>query len=292
MTWLVVGASGQLGRSVCKVLEKKGTGFVPWNRENGSISVEEFVSSYVGLIKPKVVINCAAWTDVDGAESNEMGALLINAESVGYLVKAAKSVGTTFAHVSTNYVFSGISDSPWNTSDQKQPLSAYGRSKAKGEDLIQDIYPENSYIFRTAWLYSPIGKNFAKTMARLAIKSDKEIMVVDDQIGQPTSANDLAEQIVSSIEVGLKPGIYHATNSGEATWNEFAKEIFKLIGEDSNRVVPMCSTELKRPAPRPAYSVLSHDCWENTGVKPMRNWREALKVQIEDIKAAVIAEGI
>ena len=129
-------------------------------------------------------------------------------------------------------------------------------------------------------------------MVRLALKNKELVRVVNDQIGQPTSALDLAEQMVLSIEKHLKPGIYHATNSGQATWNDFAKEIFRFVGENTDRVLPMSSSELSRPAPRPSYSVLSHVCWENSGVKPMRDWREALAEQIVEIKSAVMAEGI
>lgn len=292
MAWLVIGASGQLGKSVCNVLEYRDIDYVVWNRENSDISSENYVDTYVDLMKPKAIINCAAWTDVDLAEDKEMEALKINGEAVGYLAKAAKSVDAVFAHVSTDYVFSGMKSSPWNVNDGKQPISAYGRSKAKGEELIQEIYPDNSLVFRTAWLYSPYGKNFTKTMMRLALKNNDEVRVVNDQVGQPTSAADLAEQMVLSLEKGLKPGIYHATNLGEATWNEFAKEIFRLVGENPRRVKAISSAEFKRPAPRPKYSVLSHNCWENSGVKPMRDWKEALMDSIERIKAAVISEGI
>ena len=292
MTWLIVGASGQLGKSVCNVLDNKDIELVVWNQENSDISNENYVDLFVNLIKPKAIINCAAWTDVDLAEDKELEAYKINGEAVGYLAKAAKSVGAIFAHVSTDYVFSGVSSSPWNVNDEKQPLSAYGRSKAKGEDLIQEIYPDNSLVFRTAWLYSPYGKNFAKTMMRLALKNNDEVRVVNDQVGQPTSASDLAEQIVLSLEKGMQPGIYHATNSGEASWNVFAKEIFRLIGENPERVKPLSSAELKRNAPRPNYSVLNHDCWKNTGIKPMRDWKDALMDSIENIQATVITEGI
>ena len=261
MTWLVVGASGQLGKSVCEVLEERGIDFVRWNRENGSVSLEGFVSTYVNEIKPKVIINCTAWTDVDGAEANESGAKLVNADAVGYLATAAKACGAVFAHVSTDYVFSGVGTSPWGEDIIKQPLSAYGRTKAQGEDLVSQIYPDRSYIFRTAWLYSAYGKNFAKTIVKLALKDEAEVSVVTDQIGQPTFAGDLALQIVDSIQREIPFGIYHATNCGQASWFEFAQEIFRLVGADVARVKPVGSDAFSRPAKRPAYSVLGHDGW-------------------------------
>ena len=291
MTWLVVGASGQLGKSVCEVLEERGIDFVRWNRENGSVSFEGFVSTYVNEIKPKVIINCTAWTDVDGAEANEPGAKLVNAEAVGYLATAAKACGAVFAHVSTDYVFSGVSTSPWGEDGIKQPLSAYGRTKAQGEDLVVQIYPDRSYIFRTAWLYSEYGKNFAKTIVKLALKGIADVSVVTDQIGQPTFAGDFALQIVDSIVKEIPVGIYHGTNSGQASWFEFAQEIFRLVGADVTRVKPVGSDAFPRPAKRPAYSVLGHDKWVGSGVDEMRDWKIALAEAMPAIVSSVKAEG-
>ena len=291
MTWLVVAASGQLGKSVCEVLEERRIDFVRWNRENGSVSLEGFVSTYVGKIQPKVIINCAAWTDVDGAEANELGAKFVNADAVGYLATAAKACGAVFAHVSTDYVFSGVGTSPWIEDGIKQPLSAYGRTKAQGEDLVAQIYPDRSYIFRTAWLYSAYGKNFATTMVKLALKDEVQVSVVTDQIGQPTFARDLAFHIVDSIQREIPFGIYHGTNSAQASWFEFAQEIFRLVGADVARVKPVGSDAFPRPAKRPAYSVLGHDKWVGSGVDEMRSWKIALAEAMPVIVSAVKAGG-
>ena len=291
MTWLVVGASGQLGKSVCEVLEERGIDFVRWNQDNGSVSLEGFVSTYVNEIKPKVIINCTAWTDVDGAEANERGAKLVNADAVGNLVTAAKACGAVFAHVSTDYVFSGVGNSPWSEDGIKQPLSAYGRTKAQGEDLVAEIYPGRSYIFRTAWLYSAHGKNFAKTMVKLASKGEADVLVVTDQVGQPTFARDLALQIVESIQKKIPFGVYHGTNSGQASWFEFAQEIFRLVGADVSRVKPVGSDAFLRSAKRPAYSVLGHDKWVGSGVDEMRDWKISLAEAMPAIVSAVKAEG-
>jgi len=290
MTWLVVGARGQLGKSVCEVLQSRGVDLISWDRNIGSASEKSFVSSFVGKIKPKVIVNCAAWTDVDGAESNEIGAQLINMHAVGYLAKAAKLCDAKFAHVSTDYVFSGQSEVPWREGDEKQPLSVYGRTKAKGEDLINLIYPERSYIFRTAWLYSAYRKNFVKTMGGLAMKESGTVKVVSDQFGQPTFAGDLAVQIVDSVLANIPFGIYHATNSGQASWFEFAREIFRLVGADVSRVEPTGSDLFPRPAKRPVYSVLGHDKWLESGVKGMRNWKIALEYAMPRIVSALKAE--
>ena len=287
MTWIVVGASGQLGKSVSKVLDERGIDFIELNRDRGSISNREFVRKFVVQIQPKVIVNCAAWTDVDGAEVNEEDAKLVNADAVGYLAEAARQCDAIFAHVSTDYVFSGAGNEPWKEDGLRQPLSAYGRTKAAGEDLLFITPGESSYIFRTAWLYSAYGKNFAKTMVRLALQDSAEVSVVTDQIGQPTLAADLANQIVKSVLNGVPFGIYHGTNSGQGSWFEFAQEIFRLVGADVERVKPVTSKAFPRPAKRPAFSVLGHDKWIEAGVAEMRNWKLALAEAMPDIRSAI-----
>ena len=291
MTWLVVGATGQLGKSVSKVLDGRGIDFIELNRDQGSISNQEFVRKFVAQIQPKVIVNCAAWTDVDGAEVSEESAKLVNADAVGYLAEASRNCDAIFAHVSTDYVFSGAGNEPWKEDGLKQPLSAYGRTKAAGEDLLFITPGESSYIFRTAWLYSAYGKNFAKTMARLALKDSAEVNVVTDQVGQPTFAGDLANQMVDSVVQRIPFGIYHGTNSGQTSWFEFAQEIFRLVDADVGRVKPVPSESFPRPAKRPAYSVLGHDKWKDSGVEEMRDWKLALSEAMPTIFSAVKAEG-
>jgi len=204
---------------------------------------------------------------------------------------AAANIGARLIHISTDYVFSGESQKPFEIDDQIDPQSAYGRTKADGEKKVLISYPKNSYVVRTAWLYSGRGKNFAKTMTRLAMNGDGEVRVVNDQVGQPTSAVDLAKQIVD-LGLGLAPaGIYHGTNAGQASWFEFAQEIFSLAGADMNRVVPVSSSEYPRPAKRPSYSVLSHEEWSKTSIAPMRDWKIALASVMPEIISTVNAEG-
>jgi dTDP-4-dehydrorhamnose reductase len=215
----------------------------------------------------------------------------VNGDGAENLALAAKNCGAKLIQVSTDYVFSGESMTPWQIGDAVNPQSAYGRTKADGERRVLSAYAENSSIVRTAWLYSPWGKNFAKTMTRLAINGDGEVRVVSDQMGQPTSATDLATQLV---ELGLSnspAGIHHGTNSGQGTWFEFAQEIFKLVGADTNRVIPVSSSEYPQPAKRPSNSVLSHDGSAKTTVQPMRDWRIALEEAMPAIISAVRAEG-
>jgi dTDP-4-dehydrorhamnose reductase len=265
--------------------------FNAWSSKDLDITQGPIVQDLVSGLSPKVIINCAAWTDVDGAETNEPQAFRVNGDGAENLAMAAKNCGAKLIHVSTDYVFSGEGKTPWQVNDSINPHSAYGRTKANGEERVLSAYPENSSIVRTAWLYSPWGKNFAKTMTRLAINGDGEVRVVNDQMGQPTSAIDLAKQLV---ELGLSnspAGTYHGTNSGQGTWFEFAQEIFKLTGADTNRVLPVSSSEYPRPAKRPSYSVLSHDAWAKTTVQSMRDWRIALEEAMPAIISAVKAEG-
>jgi dTDP-4-dehydrorhamnose reductase len=227
---------------------------------------------------------------VDGAESHEIDASRVNSDGPENLALAAKLPKSKLIHVSTDYVFSGENKTPWQIEDEINPQSAYGRTKALGESRVLASYPENSFVVRTAWLYSPWGKNFAKTMTKLALKGDGEVRVVNDQVGQPTSASDLAQQLVELGESTSPAGIYHGTNSGQATWFEFAQEIFKLSGADVGRVTPVSSSEYPRPAKRPSYSVLSHDAWASTSVKPLSDWRIALAEAMPSIISAVKAE--
>ena len=214
----------------------------------------------------------------------------MNSDGPENLAVAAKLSNSKLIHVSTDYVFSGESQTPWQVADEINPQSAYGRTKAQGESRVLATYPENSFVVRTAWLYSPWGKNFAKTMTKLALKGDSEVRVVNDQVGQPTSASDLAKQLVK-LGLSTSPaGIYHGTNSGQATWFEFAQEIFKLAGADVGRVIPVSSSEYPRPAKRPSYSVLSHDAWASTPIKPLGDWRIALADAMPAIISAVKAE--
>ena len=290
MSWLITGGSGQLGIAVSQELDKHGIAFDSWSSKDLDITQSLMVSESIGKLLPTVIVNCAAWTDVDEAESHEIDASRVNSDGTENLALAAKRSNSRLIHISTDYVFSGENQSPWQIADEINPQSAYGRTKAQGESRVLANDSENSFIVRTAWLYSPWGKNFAKTMTKLAIKGTGDVRVVNDQVGQPTSASDLAKLLV---ELGLSTspaGIYHGTNSGQATWFEFAQEIFKLAGADVGRVTAVSSREYPRPAKRPSYSVLSHDAWASTAVKPMRDWRIALAEAMPAIISSVRAE--
>jgi dTDP-4-dehydrorhamnose reductase len=290
MTWLITGGTGQLGIALSRELINRGVLFDARGSQDLDITNGQLVRDFITNLSPKVVVNCAAWTDVDGAEVNEQQASIVNADGVENIALAAKGCAAKLIHISSDYVFSGGGIFPWQVSDRLNPQSAYGRTKADGEIRVLQAYGENSSIVRTAWMYSPWGKNFALTMTRLAMKGDEEVPVVNDQMGQPTSATDLARQIVELGISSAPAGIYHGTNSGQSTWFEFAQEIFKLAGGDLKRVVPVSSNKYPRAAKRPQYSVLSHDEWARTTVEPMRDWRIALEEAMPSMISKVLGE--
>lgn len=291
MKWLITGGSGQLGLALQAELSVRGIDFASVNSQDLDITKQINVNELVDSLQPSVIVNAAAWTDVDGAETNETSANAVNAVGPQNLAIAANNVGARFVQVSTDYVFSGEGTTPWGENADHNPQSVYGSTKSDGEKLVMGAHPTGSYVIRTAWLYSSHRKNFAKTMTKLALSGEGEVRVVNDQMGQPTFTGDLAKQIVDLALSDARVGIYHGTNSGQATWFEFAQEIFKLAGADVLRVAPVSSSEYPRPAKRPSNSVLGHDAWTKTTVAPMRNWRIALAEAMPAIISAVKAEG-
>jgi dTDP-4-dehydrorhamnose reductase len=191
--------------------------------------------------------------------------------------------------ISTDYVFSGLRSIPWSEEDLTIPKSVYGRSKESAEGYIQDIYPENSLIIRTSWLYSRWKNNFAKKMAIKAISEKDEISVVDDQWGQPTCCIDLGEKILEILDRGVKSGKYHVTNSGETNWFEYARKIFKLLGADPNRIKGVKSSEYQTSVVRPTYSVLDNRKLITMGIKPMISWQDSLERELPNIMKAIEA---
>jgi dTDP-4-dehydrorhamnose reductase len=291
MTWLVTGANGQLGKALTRELDLRGIVYAAFGSDTLDITNTESVNQIFEKIKPDVVINTAAWTDVDGAESNRDAAFEVNGVGVANLARASTHAAAVLVHVSTDYVFSGQSDQPWTEDSPLDPQSVYGHSKAAGELAIGTIYPERSYIVRTAWLYSEFGKNFAKTMCNLAVSSDKEVKVVNDQVGQPTNANELAAQLIDLVGSRAAFGIYHGTSSGQTSWFEFAQEIFKLCDADVHRVTAVSSSQFPRPAKRPNFSVLSHASWAKSGIAPMADWKTVLEKSMPAIVNSVKMQG-
>jgi dTDP-4-dehydrorhamnose reductase len=286
MKWLITGGSGQLGRAMALELTKQGCEFTSLTHTDLDISNQGQIDACLKRESPEIVLNAAAWTDVDRAESQECSAWDVNARAPKFLAEACSGINAKLIHISTDYVFSGVSDSPWSENALLSPISAYGRTKADGERLVLSEYAKGTYLVRTAWLYSPWGKNFVKTMIKIALQDSKNVYVVSDQIGQPTSAFDLAAQLYAMVDRELPTGIYHGTNGGWVTRFELAQKVFSLLGENVMRINPIDSSEFARPAVRPAYSVLGHDQWRFGGVNPMKNWQTALEEAFPALLAA------
>lgn len=269
--YLVTGAAGMLGQDLQRALS--GREVTALSRADLDITDRAAVSDAVA--GHDVVINAAAWTGVDDAESHEDAAAAVNAYGPEVLATAVAATGARLVQVSTDYVFDGTGTHPYAEDEPTRPLGAYGRTKAAGEAAVRSIAPETSYVVRTAWLYGAGGPNFAKTMVRLAASHDT-VSVVTDQVGQPTWTADLAEQVVAMLDADAPAGIYHGTNGGRGSWFDFTRAIFAEVGLDPERVLPTDSSAFVRPAPRPAFSVLGHDGWRRAGLAPMRDWRDAL----------------
>jgi dTDP-4-dehydrorhamnose reductase len=272
MRVLVTGAAGMLGRDLQEAL----TEHVISTRSRDELDVTDIDAVRSAVSGHDAVINAAAYTKVDDAEEHQDLAHRVNAVGAQNLAQAAAATGAKLVQVSTDYVFHGDASTPYREDAPYDPLNAYGRTKADGERLALAAHPDGTYIVRTAWLYGAHGPNFAKTMVRLASTHDT-VTVVNDQLGQPTWTGDLARQIVALLESGAPAGIYHGTNTGEATWFDFAKAIFAEAGLDPERVHPTDSSSFVRPAARPAYSVLGHDNWARVGLSVMPDWRDALR---------------
>ncbi len=266
---LVVGANGMLGRDLIALLGDRGHGI---DIAEIDITSPDSVFNVIGDLRPEVVINCAAYTDVDGCESNIETAMAVNGEGVAYLAMACRDLGALLVQVSTDYVFDGGKGTPYLEDDAPCPLSVYGESKLAGE--MNAAFSPDHVIVRTQWLYGLHGKNFVETMLRLGAEKD-ELTVVDDQIGSPTWTVDLAQAIIGLVDSGCR-GIYHVANSEYCSWNEFAKAIFEEAAL-TVLVKPMTTTELNRPAQRPLYSTLEcSKLTKDTGFQP-QTWRAALQ---------------
>jgi len=270
-SYLITGASGMLGRDLQTAL----FGHAVTALGRADLDVTDLAAVRDAAAGHDVIINAAAYTNVDDAETHEDAAYAVNAIGARNLAVAASAWSARLVQVSTDYVFNGRAREPYREDTPLDPISAYGRTKAAGERFVLEENPERSFIVRTAWLYGAHGPNFARTMLRLAGSHDT-VSVVNDQHGQPTWTADLARQIVALLGAEAPPGIYHGTSSGEATWYDFARAVFSAAGLDPARVTPTDSSHFERPAPRPSYSVLGHDAWADAGLAPMRAWADAL----------------
>ncbi len=270
--WLVTGAGGLLAHDLLPRLMAAGHDVTALRRAD--LDVTDAAATAAAAAGQDVVANLAAWTDVDGAEAHEAQAYAVNAVGAANLAAACADAGARLVHLSTDYVFAGDATSPYAVDAPIAPRSAYGRTKAAGEWAVLARCP-SALVVRTAWLYGAGGPSFPATMARMARERDT-VAVVDDQRGQPTWTADLADAIVRLVEAGAPAGVWHASGGGETTWFGFARAVFEELGLDPERVRPVSTAAFPRPAPRPAYSVLSPARWREVGLEPLPHWREAL----------------
>lgn len=302
MRVLVIGATGQLGAEVCRVLQDAHE-VVPVTRHEADVTDLSRVLSFAERVSPEVIVNAAAYTDVDGCESNRERAFLVNAVGARNVAIAARELGAKLVHISTDYVFDGEKPEPYVEYDPPHPLNVYGWSKLIGEQMVREQNPR-TFILRVAWLYSARRKNFVKTMLKLA-REREEIRVVHDQRGTPTFVGDVARQVAVLIETDCY-GLYHCSSQGSCTRFEFALEIFRcagygtetrpdgsvyLIPSDQNLkpliLRPVTSDEFPTPAKRPANSVLENFMLKVQGLDIMPHWRESLAAHIHEVKEAV-----
>lgn len=275
MKVLVTGANGMLGQDLCPILEDAGCFVIETDKDTLDITDFEKVNSFLNEVKPDMVVHCAAFTDVDGAEKDFEKAELINAKGTENIAKVCAKLGATLVYISTDYVFDGTKSTPYTPEDLPNPINNYGLSKLHGEELVKK-YCEKYYIARTSWLYGHYGKNFVETMFELVEKKTEDgeipqIKVVDDQIGCPSWTVDVANGITQLFSE--PSGTYHVCGGGSVSWFGFAQEIFKMAEKEVNLIA--CTTEeFPRAAKRPKYSVM-----ENGGL--CRNWKRALKDYLE-----------
>jgi dTDP-4-dehydrorhamnose reductase len=291
LTVLVPGGSGQLGRDLAALASPSVEVVAPGSAEL-DVTVTGQVLAAVGALAERareagsapVVVNAAAYTAVDAAETDEERAFAVNADGPRVLAAACASRRVPLIHVSPDYVFPGDASRPYEPSDELGPRSAYGRTKAAGEDAVLGS-GASSWVVRTGWLYGRSGSNFVKTITRLE-SSRPELSVVDELAGGPTWTADLAAgllELASRVASGAGPSqrILHCTNAGSVSWCGFARAIFKHLGADPSRVRPCTSAEYPQAATRPAYSVLSPASWPAAGLTPMRPWEDALDAYFE-----------
>ena len=281
MRILVTGVKGQLGHDVVNELAKRGHTPIGVDVEEMDITDASAVEKEMKKEPLDAVIHCAAYTAVDAAEDNREICMRVNAEGTRNIARVCRELDLKMVYISTDYVFDGEGERPWEPDDPRDPLNVYGESKYQGELAVEE-YLEKYFTVRIAWVFGVNGKNFIKTMLRLA-ESQKEINVVNDQIGSPTYTYDLAVLLADMVETE-KYGRYHAINEGLCTWYEFAKEIFRQAGVDI-RVNPVSSDEFPAKAKRPHNSRMDKRKLVQNGFRPLPPWQDALKRYLEIIRA-------
>jgi len=278
---LLFGGSGILGSEVLHQLQLGNFEYVAPRSSDLDIRDFNSVFKYIKDFKPEWIINCAAWTNVDGAEESFDDACQLNVSAVSNIAEAANQCGSKVIHISTDYVFDGDSSTPYLESSAVNPINKYGKSKLKGEEVLITVLG-TAYVVRTSWLYGASGKNFVKTIAGKALRQEPA-RVVDDQVGSPTSARDLAQGIISIVKVLPEPGIYNFSNEGSCSWFELAQAIYDKVGAISAMVEPISSTSLIMTAKRPRFSLLSKEKWKSAGLSEVPDWKSSLELLLPEI---------
>ena len=279
--WLVAGAAGMLGQDLVELLRSRGEDVLAADR--ATLDITDAGAAARAAEGADVVVNCAAWTAVDLAETREADAFRANAVGAAVLARAADRAGARIVQVSTDYVFAGDAQDPYEHDEPIAPLSAYGRTKAAGEWAVRAEAPDH-LIVRTAWVYGAHGACFPKTIARVASERGA-LDVVDDQVGQPTWTRDLADLVLRLVEGRASAGTYHGTSSGSATWYDFARAVVGAAGLDPAIVSPSATDPAARPARRPAFSVLGHASLRAAGVEPIGPWEDRWRLASAEVLA-------
>ncbi len=278
---LLLGGSGILGSEVLLLLQNQNIDYVAPTSSDLDITDKDKVLKFVSDFRPTWIINCAAWTNVDGAESSFEDAIKLNEIAVRNVGVAADLFECKVIHISTDYVFDGESSEPYLETSQVHPLNKYGESKLLGEQALLEALP-SAYVVRTSWLYGVSGKNFVKTIAGKALRRE-DAKVVSDQVGSPTSARDLAIGILSIRRNQPEPGIYNYSNRGSCSWFELAQKIYETVGANNGLVHPISSGSLSFIAKRPKYSLLSKEKWLSAGLSEVPNWEYSLQLIMPEI---------
>lgn len=275
MNILITGCNGQLGNEM-QLLQAKYAQHTWFNTDVNELDItdKDAIECFVEANHIDGVVNCAAYTAVDKAESDPLLAKKLNADAPAFLAEAVGKQGGWIVQVSTDYVFDGTKHTPYVETDSTCPNSVYGQTKLEGEQAVTKLCP-NAMIIRTAWLYSEFGNNFVKTMIRLG-KEREQLGVIFDQVGTPTYAHDLASVIMTAIDKGIKPGIYHFSNEGVTSWYDFTKSIHRIAGINACHVMPLHTAEYPTPASRPAYSVLDKTKIKVAYSINIPHWEESL----------------
>jgi dTDP-4-dehydrorhamnose reductase len=276
---LITGVYGQLGSALERIATARGLAVVGHDLDTLDITDPRAVEATLDRVRPKTLVNCAAYTAVDACEDDREAAFAVNAEAVGHLAEACNRVGARLVHISTDYVFAGVGSAPYTEDEPTAPTSVYGQSKLRGE--LQAANASSHLIVRTAWLYGRGGSNFVEAIRRQLESGNQTLRVVSDQFGSPTFADDLAEALLE-LDARSANGVVHAVNSGSTSWHGFASDIVRRLGRTAE-VLPVTTAEFPRPAPRPAYSVLDTGRLRQLIGRDMPTWQDALGRYLEAV---------